>query len=446
MDLFNDNIYPNTKELALVEYFFSLTGLDMLKIIIMILCVYFNNTLSNYLIAQPNTLSDQHVEQFEDHDFICPITHMVFKKPVLADDGHFYEKLALTQWFENSNKSPLTGLKIRNTMKSCVYFNKRLKNYLIAHPDKLKDQFIEDFVEEFNDEEFYQLFTLNKIDELVIYMSQYDTFSLQLLDYRIFKNETIVKILIDKNVFIENSLFCTNYLPCLICDYSTPKMIKYLIDNNINYCGMRREDRLIHYICEKSTPEIITYIIDKGVNLECVNFRGERPIHLICRKSTPDMIKYIIDKGVNLECANDDGWRPIHFICERSTPDMIKYIIDKGVDLECQTEENWRPIHFICQNSTPEMITYIIDKGVDLECQTYKNWRPIHFICQNSTPEMLKYIIAKGADVNARVSRAYKNVDVNGRVYRDYSVHDIIDIRFKNAMRDFYHQSELSWE
>jgi hypothetical protein len=59
---------------------------------------------------------------------------------------------------------------------------------------------------------------------------------------------------------------------------------------------------------------------------------------------------------------------------------------------------------------------------------------------------MLKYIIAKGADVNARVSQAYKGVDVNGRVYRDYSVHDIIDRRFKNAMRDFYHQSELSWE
>ena len=410
MDLFNDNIYPNTKELALVEYFFSLTGLDMLKIIIMILCVYFNNTLSNYLIAQPNTLSDQPVEQFEDRDFICPITHMVFKKPVLADDGHFYEKLALTQWFENSNKSPLTGSKIGYTMNSCVYFNNMLKNYLIAHPDKLKDQ----FVEEFNDEEYYQLFTSNKIDELVIYMSQYDTFSLRLRDDSIFKNESIVKILIDKNVFIENPSFDSACLAHWICKYSSPKMIKYLIDSD--------------------------------VNLECANNYRERPIHLICQNSTPDMIKYIIDKGVNLECADNDGWRPIHLICKYSTPDMIKYIIDKGVDLECQTEENWRPIHFICKNSTPEMITYIIDKGVDLECQTYKNWRPIHFICKNSTPEMLKYIIAKGADVNARVSRAYKGVDVNGRVYRDYSVHDIIDIRFKNAMRDFYHQSELSWE
>jgi hypothetical protein len=173
-----------------------------------------------------------------------------------------------------------------------------LKDYLIAHPDKLNDQFIE----QFNIEVFYQLFTLNKIDELITYMSQYDTFSLSVRNNieELLKNVSIVKILIDKNVCIEN----------------------------------RFNQKLIHLIYRYSTPDMVKYIIDKGGDLECQDNEGWQPIHYVCRCSTPEMIKYIIDKDVDLACSvNSNGWGPIHFICRFSTPEMIKYIIDKGVDL-----------------------------------------------------------------------------------------------------------------
>jgi hypothetical protein len=124
-------------------------------------------------------------------NYICPITLRVFREPILAADGQFYEKNALTQWFKNSNKSPLTGLVIDKIMISCVLFNNMLKDYLIAHPDKLNDQFIE----QFNIEVFYQLFTSNKIDELIVYMSQYDTFSLSVRNNieELLKNVSMLK-------------------------------------------------------------------------------------------------------------------------------------------------------------------------------------------------------------------------------------------------------------
>ena len=129
----------------------------------------------------------------------------------------------------------------------------------------------------------------------------------------------------------------------------------------------------IHLICIYSTPEMIKYIIDKGVDLECANNDGYKPIHLIiCRySSTQEMIKYIIDKGVDLECANNDGQKPIHYICRFSTPEMIKYIIDKGVDLECANNDGWKPIHYICRYSTPEMMAYILE---NIEYDSYEEY------------------------------------------------------------------------
>jgi ankyrin repeat protein len=363
----------------------------------------------------------------EIRDYICPITQMVFRDPVLAPDGHFYERLALTRWLKNSNKSPLTGLVIDKIMISCVLFNNMLKDYLIAHPDKLSDQFVEQSVEEFNAEVFCRLFKSNNIDELITYMSLYNTFSLQASNYmaELLKNLQIVKILIDKNV---NIIGKTNKkLIHWICQYSIPEIIRYIIDKGVDLeCQDNGGWRPIHFICRYSTPDMIKYIIDKGVDLACQTNDGWRPIHFICRYSTPEMIKYIIDKGVDLDCSQDNGWKPIHFICRHSTPEIIKYIIDKGVELECRNNDGWRPIHLICTYSTPEMIKYIINKGVDLECQTNTGWKPIHLICQYSTPDMVKYIIEKGVDVSSCVS-FYDGYNCN------YSVHDIINIRFGNC-------------
>jgi ankyrin repeat protein len=311
-----------------------------------------------------------------------------------------------------------------------------LKNYLIAHPDKLNDQFVKQsdvyqfdtkvFNESFNTDVFYQLFKSNKIDKLITYISQYDTFSLPFRNEEIFKNVPIVKILIDKDVTIE---YINNQkLIHLICRYSTPDMIKYIIDKGVDLeCSTSWGLRPIHYICQYSTPEMIKYIIDKGVDLECsTSCYRYNPIHFICRYSTPEMIKYIIDKGVNLECVTYSGYRPIHFICQYSTPEMIKYIIDKGVNLKCANRNRWKPIHFICRYSTPEMIKYIIDKGIKLSCsKTDEGWKPIHFICAYSTPDMVKYIIDKGVNISSCVS-IYDGKSCN------YSVRDIIDIRFKN--------------
>ena len=45
----------------------------------------------------------------------CPISGMPMKEPVVAADGHTYEKKAISRWFRTSNKSPLTGQELPHT-------------------------------------------------------------------------------------------------------------------------------------------------------------------------------------------------------------------------------------------------------------------------------------------------------------------------------------------
>jgi len=59
------------------------------------------------------------------HDsLMCPLTVEIFRNPVIAEDGHCYEREAIIQWLQKHNKSPLTdelisveGLRPNHTLK-----------------------------------------------------------------------------------------------------------------------------------------------------------------------------------------------------------------------------------------------------------------------------------------------------------------------------------------
>ena len=48
--------------------------------------------------------------------FICPILGDVMEDPVIAMDGHTYERAAIATWYARSDRSPMTNLPIPATL------------------------------------------------------------------------------------------------------------------------------------------------------------------------------------------------------------------------------------------------------------------------------------------------------------------------------------------
>lgn len=68
----------------------------------------------------PDDDSDGDGVDLEDDDkmpaeFKCPITTMPMKRPVVAADGHSYERKSIRQWFLTKQTSPVTGKALMNT-------------------------------------------------------------------------------------------------------------------------------------------------------------------------------------------------------------------------------------------------------------------------------------------------------------------------------------------
>ena len=62
-------------------------------------------------------------------EFLCPITNEVMKDPVIAFDGHTYERSKITDYLKQHSKSPVTGDAAEYSM---VIPNKAMKKQIQA--------------------------------------------------------------------------------------------------------------------------------------------------------------------------------------------------------------------------------------------------------------------------------------------------------------------------
>ena len=66
-------------------------------------------------------------------DLLCPITHELMENPVIAADGHSYERSAINAWLQKENTSPMTRETLAN---KTLMPNRTLKKVIREHKEK----------------------------------------------------------------------------------------------------------------------------------------------------------------------------------------------------------------------------------------------------------------------------------------------------------------------
>jgi len=67
------------------------------------------------------------------HEYKCPITHALLRRPTLIADGHTYERSAIQQWLRSHDTSPLTGQRLTHLHLTDNIMAKQLVRTYIQH-------------------------------------------------------------------------------------------------------------------------------------------------------------------------------------------------------------------------------------------------------------------------------------------------------------------------
>lgn len=288
----------------------------------------------------------------DDQDLICPISQSIFLNPVIASDGHTYEKSEIEKWYNKNNTSPITREKITNTFIPNYIIKNLISKYLEKNPSMILNMYRGDLNTLITNDHFNIIEMLPEIDLSNV------------------NDKLFIKLIQNKNTFL--------------------KIINKIVDINVTI----NKTPLIHYICQHCDYNIIKFFVDKGVDLECVNINEKdwTPLHTLCKFGNYKSIKLLVEKGVDLEKKSKQFKEtPIFAACIYQSSLVINYLLNKGANKNIYDVSGYLPIHMIIcrKNLEPSILKKLINRfGLDSLSSTGK--RIIEFICEYQSYDIIE--------------------------------------------------------
>jgi len=241
--------------------------------------------------------------------FTCPITQMPFKHPVLAQDGHFYEKSAIEKWQLQSKMSPITSQLMDVFLTKSFVFDAILADFYEKNPDEILNRFDDRKMHKDYECEVANIIRSKKFDQL----KQYMEFDLKIFGRNTKSDEDLVADLVDRD------------------DGASDEILKYFVDNIIdinsnNYGGKH----LLHIMAGNASDIIIFDCMSRdGIDLNIRDNNGFTFSHAICKYGTSSMVKYILDNNIGLKDKTNNGKDCFYLICKHESFEIISYALDK---------------------------------------------------------------------------------------------------------------------
>lgn len=276
----------------------------------------------------------------------CPITNLILCEPVIAEDGYFYEAMSLKVHLYKNDTSPVTGEKMGKIILSAKNMKALVNDFLEKNPEYKKDQFLvkkpfylfgKDFVESIKNKNY---------DDITKYI------------------DIILNAEIGKETLFEQ-----------VCKTCSDDIVKYVIDNSIDYDTYdKRKLKPLHIACKYASTEVISYLINKKVNLESEDLNGETPMSYLILYRTPDVYKQMIQEfltmNVNVNIMNNNGFMTAHYIISRGDLDILKLLVQHNLNLTNVNKKigNMNLLQFAFkESSNEELIKYLISLNVNLD-------------------------------------------------------------------------------
>lgn len=273
----------------------------------------------------------------------CPLTDLIFCDPVLASDGKFYELTAIKNHLSKNINSPTTGEKLDSTLLKAPEIKKIVDDFITNNPEYTNDKFL--FRKPFYlfTKDFHDLLKNKKYDQL--------------------KEFTSIML---------NTEFNRETLFSIICQNCPTDIIKYVIDNSLDYDSYDRNKlKPLHIACKYAPDEVIIHLAQKGVDLNAEDLYGETPMGyaIIYRKEYQSAVTKLIGLGANINKMNKSGMTIAHYLITNNDLETLKLCINYNLNMSTISNKlgGINLLQFAFKEANEDIIKYLIDLNTCLD-------------------------------------------------------------------------------
>lgn len=277
----------------------------------------------------------------------CPLTKLIFCDPVLAEDGNFYELMAIREYLKKNSTSPITGEKIGDIVIRANLLKQMVTEFLSLNTEYKTDQFL--------------------------FKKPYYLFSQEFLNF--LNNKEYEKLKEFTNIILNTDINKETLFE-LICKTCPDDIIHYIIDNSIDYDMYNNKKKIkpIHTVCALASTEVIMHLVDKKICLESEDANGERPLgYIIIYRNNEiqnKILPFLFNVGIDINYVNKTGNTPVHHIISSGNLEILKMFVAKGLNLANASQKigGVNILQYSLKESpNPNLISYLINLNTNLD-------------------------------------------------------------------------------
>ncbi len=345
--------------------------------------------------------------------YLCSITGQIMIDPVIAADGHTYEREAIEQWLQAHNTSPKTNTKLRH-------------KELTDNHDKRSDilEFLDNHPELYDGDEIY--LPKSWIAECAIAIKRNQSPEVQRwLD----KDRRLLTLKLEGD---STALH-------LACDFSSPELVdtllktfkqrnqpvipgtvglksvhlNVLLDRALNRGDLAQcelllrlgaeveqpealtQNTLLQRMVIKGNPQAVSWLLEQKAALESRNCEGNTPLLLSVIHRHTNLTEFLLKMQANPQVKNSQDENPLHLASERGDVGMLRYLLQTRASalIDVQNANGDTPLHLAVKARHNSIISLLLEAGAYHKIKNEQDQTPIELARAQQKPKTANFIV-----------------------------------------------------